>query len=469
MFEATTTTLERYDVGERVRAPIVSIGAHAVFVDLGGKSEGVLDLAQVMDKDGNLKVKIGDTVEAYVVSVRGGIKLALTISAGAGSDGNDELINDAHTQAIPVEGKVTGTNKGGFDVQIFGRSAFCPISQIDFEVGEPADWIGQSHRFLITRADDGGRNLVVSRTQLLKQEKEAAAIQTLTTLAVGDEREGLVTRLMPFGAFVDLGGVEGLVHVSEMGFSRVADPSEVVSTGQKVRVKVMRLEELGDPKNRRIALSMRALQDDPMLAAMSQYSVGGTFNGVVTRMERFGAFVELGTGIEGLVHISEITSRGRINHPQEVLSIGDTVTVQLIEMDPLKRQLKLSLKATEADPWAVATQTFQPGQTIQVTSTGVAEKGVRVELEGGYSGFIPLSLLAEGEAKTAHTRFRAGTTMEARVLEVDPARRRITLSRREDQDEDRREFDKWRNAESRAPSMGSLGDLMARKGITARK
>jgi small subunit ribosomal protein S1 len=469
MFAATEDTLEFYDVGERVKAPVVSIGSSSVFVDLGGKSEGILDIAQVLDKDGKLKVGIGDIVEAYVVSVRGGVKLALTLSAGAGSDGNDELIADAQSQGIPVEGKVTGTNKGGFDVQVFGRSAFCPISQIDFEVGEPESWIDKTLRFVITRVDEGGRNLVVSRTQLLKEEREVAAMETMATLAVDQELDGIVTRIMPFGAFVDIGGIEGMVHVSELSYTRVENPEEIVSTGQKVRVKVMRIEPGADSRSTRIGLSMRALSEDPFMSAISQFSVGSDYPGVVTRMERYGAFIELAPGLEGLAHISEITSKGRISHPQEVLNIGDNVNVQLIDLDPLKRQLKLSLKATEGDPWSAITQLYQPGQTVQVTSTAVVDKGVRVDLADGFGAFIPLSLLPEDERKTVHTRFRPGTEFDARVVDVDAGRRRITLTRREDDESGRQDFTNWKSQErSNRPSMGNLGELLAQKGFKSR-
>ncbi len=469
MFAASETTLEVYDVGERVKAPVVSIGSNSVFVDLGGKSEGILDIAQVLDKEGKLTVNVGDLVQAYVVSTRGGVRLALTLNAGAGSDGNDELIADAHAQGIPVEGKVTGTNKGGFDVQVFGRSAFCPISQIDFEVGEPESWVDKTLRFVITRFDEGGRNLVVSRTQLIKEEREVAAAQIMATLAVGDELDGIVTRIMPFGAFVDIGGVEGMVHVSELSYTRVENPEEVVSSGQKVRVKVMRIEAGEDARSTRIGLSMRALAEDPFMSAAAQFSVGTDYPGVVTRMERYGAFIELAPGVEGLAHISEITSKGRISHPQEVLSVGDHVTAQLIDLDPLKRQLKLSLKATEGDPWAAITQLYQPGQTVQVTSSAVVDKGIRVDLADGFGAFIPLSLLPEDERKTVHTRFRPGTEFDARVVDVDAARRRITLTRREDDESGRTEFDNWKNKErGNRPTMGSLGDLLAQKGFKTR-
>jgi small subunit ribosomal protein S1 len=457
MLGEAPVSMRSFQVGDRVKAPVVKITPQAVFVDLGGKSEGFLDVASVLDREGQVSVRVGDTLEGWVLSVRGGtVKLGPSLSA---QDGGDDVLGAAAAEGLPVEGKVTGTNKGGFTVEIFGRQAFCPLSQIDFQVGEPESWVGQTLRFKVTRSEEGGRNVVVSRQALLREERDMAARQTLEQLAPGASLQGVVTRVMPFGAFVDLGGVEGLVHVSELSYQRVQDATEAVQPGQSVTVQVLRIDEDVDPRKRRIALSMKALAQDPMLAAMERLQVGSMLVATITRLERFGAFAELEPGVEGLIHISELSLIKRIQHPSEVLEPGQRVEVQVLGLDPLKRQIALSMKSLQDDPWQGVEGRFAVGSTVQATVEGVTDRGLRLTLADGMGAFLPLSQLAEGESKSVHTRFRPGTGLEARVLEVDRARRRITLSRRPDDEAGRRDFESWQRAQS-GSSMGTLGDLL---------
>lgn len=447
--------------GDKVSASIIAIGSEQVFVELGGKTEGALDRSELLDSEGELAVKVGDVVEAFVVSVRGGIKLSKGLGKGAE---NAALLQDAHNQGIPVLGTVSATNKGGYEVEIAGTRAFCPFSQIDMQpTDEPEVHLGQSYQFLITRIEEDGKNVVVSRRKLQEREREDMAAETIEVIAPGAVFEGVVSRVADFGAFVDLGGVDGLVHVSELSYVRMEHPSELLSVGDTVRVVVLSASELNDPKNRRIALSIKQLQEDPWVTAISEIQVGVTLSGVVSRMEHFGAFVEIGPGVDGLVHISEVSPGRRINHPKELLNIGDEVQVQVIKVDPQKRQIGLSIKSLMDDPWSTAAKSYPVGATVQGVVDSVQKFGIFVSLTG-INGLIPLSQLAEDEAKNVFTRFRPGSDIEARVMAVDADRRRLTLSRREDLEADEKAaFSTYKAQQQAAPAMGTFADLLKKR------
>jgi small subunit ribosomal protein S1 len=241
-------------------------------------------------------------------------------------------------------------------------------------------------------------------------------------------------------------------------------PSEMLSVGDTVRVVVLSAHELLDPKNRRIALSMKQLQEDPWMAAIREIHTGVTLNGVVARLENFGAFVEIGPGVDGLVHISEVAPGRRINHPKEVLSVGDEVQVQVIKVDPQKRQIGLSIKSLMDDPWSSAAKSYPVGEPIQGIVDSVQKFGIFVSLSG-INGLIPLSQLPEDEAKNVYTRFRPGTEIEARVLAVDSERRRLTLSRREDIEADARQaFSAYKTTqEEEVAGLGTFADLLRKR------
>jgi small subunit ribosomal protein S1 len=345
---------KRPKVGDQVSGRVVSIGNDAVFVDLGGKAEGMIDRAEVSDKDGVLKVAIGDTVEARVVDDSGGA-IRLRVKLGRGPEAKAELVQAAEL-GIPVEGTVTEAVKGGVVVDVAGVRGFCPASQLDNRfVDDVAVFVGQRHTFVITRYEPGPRgNLVLSRRAVVEAEqaKKAAAIRG--TLVVGATVKGTVVGFKPFGAFVDLGGVEGMLHVSELGHGRVERPEDVLAHGQIVEVQILKIE--ADDKTRggeRISLSLKALTADPWLDATRHLSEGAHVRGKVTRLQPFGAFVEISPGVEGLVHISELRAGGpgaaRVNHPKEVVSVGQEVEAAVLALDTEKRRISLSLAVAERD------------------------------------------------------------------------------------------------------------------------
>jgi len=342
----------RLKAGDLVSGPVVSISAEAVFVDLGGKSEGVLSIDQVTDRDGQLTVAVGDVVEARVVDAgerSGAVELKRTL--GKGPDANSELVL-AYEQQIPVEGRVVAVNKGGFDVQVAGTRAFCPVSQIDDRfVESPEEFVGRQLRFRITRYEPGGRgggNLVVSRRALLEEEAAARAARTREHLEVGAVLGGSVTRIEKYGAFVDLGGIEGMVHVSELGYARIDHPSELLSIGQRLEVQVLSIEPTGDPRRpEKISLSIKALARDPWEDAPATFPPGTRVAGTVRRIEQYGAFVEIAPGVEGLVHISEMGAGERLSSARKAVSLGQTVEVTVLSVDPEQRRISLSMDAAE--------------------------------------------------------------------------------------------------------------------------
>lgn len=341
---------KRIAAGDQVRGRVIAIGQSSAFIAIGGKGEATIDLAEFRDPStGQPTIAIGDEIEATVTD-DGKQSGAVVLSRVWGRGGHvPNELERAMELAVPVEGVVTGENKGGFDVQIGNTRAFCPGSQIDRRRGERvpgAAYIGQRLRFRVTKIDNGGRNVVVSRRDLLEEEAQEQAARTWATLEVGAVVSGKVASLQDFGAFVDLGGVEGLIHVSQLGYGRIKHPRDVLQVGQDVQVQVVKIDEASgtDPRKRRqIGLSLKSLAADPWATARERFPVGSNVTGTVTRVEPFGAFVELAPGLEGLVHISKITLDRRLSHARQALSLGATVEATVLSIDEAQRRLSLSM------------------------------------------------------------------------------------------------------------------------------
>jgi small subunit ribosomal protein S1 len=335
-------------VGDEVRGRIISIGRDSAFVDLGAKSDGVIELSQLRDADGKLIVKEGDELTATVVEVggaAGGVVLK-RVFGGRGAEGSAEL-EAAFQHRLPIEGVVSAVNKGGVDVTIGGSRAFCPISQLDLRHTEDASaFVGQKLRFRITRYESTGRgaNIVVSRRAILEEEQAVRAAEVRGTLAVGSVLKGRVTALKDYGAFVDLGGIEGMMHVSELGFQRVSHPKDLLAVGQEIEVQVIKLEKSDDPKRpERIALSLKSLEKDPWSDVATRFYEGAHASGTVMRLEQFGAFVELAPGVEGLLHVSELGRGKPLRHARDATKVGATLDVVVLAVDTDKRRLSLAL------------------------------------------------------------------------------------------------------------------------------
>ncbi len=454
--------------GDRISGQVVQISGDEAFVDVGSKSEAIVASSELKGPGGEWEVKVGDRIDAYVVATgSGGLRISRRMALEAKSK---EAVRDAYAARMPLEGRISARNKGGFEVRFqSGQTAFLPVGQVDLH-HVPDDmldsYIGRSFSFRITKYEGDGRELVVSRAAVLKEEREILAEEMRATLQVGDVREGTVRKVEKFGAFVDLGGVDGLVPVSEMSWSRTEDPQDVVKVGETVRVKVLRIE-VG--KNR-IALSMRQAEGDPWETVGTRFLVDGVYEGRVTRVEPFGAFVELAPGLEGLIHVSRLSWQ-RVRHPDQVVQPGQGVTVKLIEADPFKRRLSLSMKDVSGDPWEETTATWLPGTTLSGTVEKVAPFGLLVSLSEAVTGLVPNDELGM-DGTQARRSFSAGKPVTVEVLSLDRVERRIRLrlssGDRVSEKEAIRDYTEGRAQGGQAATgFGTFGDLL--KGLKTRK
>ncbi|MGD1973801.1 MAG: 30S ribosomal protein S1 [Desulfobacterales bacterium] len=442
-------------IGDKIRGKIVSIGRDSVFVDTGSKIDGVVDKAELLDKDGTLALQEGDLLELYVVALsEEEIKLSKAVSGIGGL----HILKEAHDKAVPVEGKILETCKGGVRVEVLQRKAFCPISQLDLDyVEDPANYVTKTFDFLITTFEENGKNIIVSRRELLAREQEKARKAFYETLNVGNVLNGSVTRIMPFGVFVKLSdGVEGMVHVSELSWSKTAQPEAMVNIADTVQVKVINIESDKRPGLLKIGLSMKQLIEDPWERAAENFHEGQKIVGTVTRCTNFGAFVEVAPGIEGLVHISEMSYKKRVLKPEDEVSTGETVSVLIKEVDPAKRRISLSIRDAEGDPWINVSEKYRIGQALE----GILEKkekfGYFITLEPGITGLLPKSNIRKLSEPGLVERLKEGDLIPVVIEAIQPAERKLTLAPANTADEQN-----WQAFADRSNSaMGSLGEKL---------
>jgi small subunit ribosomal protein S1 len=401
--------------GEMLRGQIVSISGEDAFVSYGGPSEAVMAAAEL---DG---LEVGDSVEGTVVRTSPEIRISRKMMKGKAS--LDQL-RGMYDNRLPVEGKVTGRNKGGFDVSVAGLRAFCPLSQIALgKIENPDTFLNQTYDFRVTEMSDDGRRIVVSRAALMKEEAAARADVTRKNVVPGAELTGRVKTITPFGAFVDLGGIDGLLHVSEMSRRRVTDPKEVVTVGQEVRVKVIKVDNDG----KRISLSMKDQEPDPWSDVADRYPVGSQFSGRIVRSTDFGYFVEVEPGLDGLVHLSQLPLG--VKAGDDTVAIGSNVTGWVREVDPSKKRLSLSLREVAvSDPWESASQKYGIGRVVEGVVDHGAGPGIFVQLEPGLTGLIPNSEISVPPGADPTKAHQPGEKLLVRVMSVDPSRKRISLS-----------------------------------------
>jgi small subunit ribosomal protein S1 len=341
-------TGKRLAIGDNVRGRVGRIGHDSAVIEIvGTTAEGMIELDQLRDGDGNLTVKVGDEIEARVVEDMGKAGCVVLRKAMArGPEAKAELAQAAQL-GLTVEGTVTAVNKGGVDVMVAGVRGFCPISQLEARhVADASEYIGRKLQFRVTRyeVDRRGVNLIVSRRALLEEESRGRAEKTRAKLVVGAVLPGVVATIKDFGAFIDLGGIEGMLHASELGFSRNQRPSEVLAVGQQLEVQVLKIEKTDDPKRpERISLSLKSMQRDPWDDIRDKFPAGTQVTGKVVRVEQFGAFVELSPGVEGLLHASELASGKQVRHARDVCKVGDSLTVTVLALDHERRRLSLGL------------------------------------------------------------------------------------------------------------------------------
>ncbi|MBL8141127.1 MAG: S1 RNA-binding domain-containing protein [Acidobacteria bacterium] len=458
MFEASLKA-KRVEKGQSIEGAIVAIGDEVAFVNIGGKGEAQIELAELKNAEGVLELAVGDRIQATVIATEGGVVLSRKLALGAVAA---RQIEDAYHSHLAVEGKVEREVKGGYEIRIGGQRAFCPFSQIDIiRNTEPAQHIGQVYPFRIIEYKEGGKNIILSRRALLEDEQKAVAEEIRRSIVVGAVLTGRVRSVRDFGAFVDLGGgVEGLLHVSEMGWSRIADTSQVVAAGEEITVMVLRV----DDNTQKISLGLKQLSADPWTTVQTTYAVGQRCTGRVTRVTEFGAFVEIAAGVEALAHVSTFPPTGQARGWTRLVPVGTTATFEILTIDPDKKRIGVAMiedGAAEGPRSGPAGNDIAPGVRI----TGKIERhepfGVFVFLAPGRTGLMPLSETGLGRDADVKRAFPVGSDVEVIVLEVDG--RRIRLSRKAVfEAQEAAEVREYRDRPDSAPSsgFGSLADKL---------
>ena len=465
LFESTSETPGRkLFPGDKVSGKVLKVSKDTIFVDLGGKSEGIAGITEFLDKNGNLNLREGDWVEMRVASIRDGIHL----TKGMKVQGADalEILRDAKENLIPVEGRISNVVKGGFEVDLSNIRAFCPLSQIDLSFCEkPEDHVGARYPFRIMEIKERGRNIIVSRRVLLEEERKNKLRETLASLKPDLECEGKVTRLADFGAFVDIGGIEGMVHVSEISHARIRHPSEILKPNQQVKVKIMKIESDKDGQ-KKIPLSMKALESDPWEKGLG-FKEGEIIRGKISRLTDFGAFIEVAPGVDGLVHISEI-SYERIPHPSKLLHVGDKVDVMVMGIDNETHRISLSIKEAVIkkrmfeDEEGANQVRLEVGQTLKGIIEDIKPYGLFVRLpQLGVKarGLLPAEELGGSDKGDVKKRFPKGREIRVEIISIDE-KGRIRLSQKViEEREDREDYKRFLEKEDKTGKLGTLGDI----------
>ncbi len=417
-------SLKSPKTGDIVSGRVVRVGRDSVTVDIGYKCEGTVPLHEFMTREGECLVHEGDTVEVYLESTdteSGSVQLSRqkALQLVVWRD-----IEQAFEQNGVIEGTIVGKVKGGLKVDI-GVAAFLPGSHADIRPARNLDrYIGQRGRFAILKFNRSRGNVVVSRRAVLERERTQLKEETLKVLEEGVILEGTVKNITDYGAFVDLGGIDGLLHVTDMSWARVGHPSEAVNVGDSVKVVVLKY----DPERERVSLGMKQIMPDPWSTVGERLPTGARVRGKVQSITDYGAFVELEPGLEGLVHVSEMSWTKRVTHPSKVLEPGQEVEVQVLDIDPASRRISLGLKQTEPNPWELVRVNHPLGSRITGKVKSITDFGVFVELEEGIDGLVHVSDL-HWTKKVKHPSefFKKGDDVEAVVLGIDVDNERISL------------------------------------------
>ncbi len=409
-------------MGQVVRGRIIQIGAENVFVDVGGKGEAWIDRAELTDDEGRLTVGIGDEIEATVVSTGDETRLSFKLRQGA--QAREALAMAAET-GVPVEGKVAAVIKGGYEVTVGGLRAFCPFSQMDLRRVETAeDFVGRVLEFRVTKFSENGRNIVLSRRQILQEQAAKAAEETRKKIIAGAVLPGTVVSIADFGAFVALGGVQGLVPISEISHSRIGRVADRLHVGEAVTVKVLRIDE----EKGKISLSLKALEGDPWLAVAGRLRERQVVRGRVARATDFGVFVELLPGVDDLLHISEIP-RSRQGEMKEAVATGAETTVMILGIDSGKRRIALALAPEGVAPGDEMTSAVEVGAVLTGTVERIESFGVFVRLGPGQTALMPNAETGTARGADLRKTFPIGSEVKVLVLSIEDDGRRIRVSR----------------------------------------
>ena len=411
--------------GSLINAVVVAIKDDFVILDAGLKSESNIPVDQFKNAAGEIEVAVGDTVPVVLESVESGD--GETVLSREKAKRNEAWIKleEAFKNGDAVTGLIDGKVKGGFTVQLGGIRAFLPGSLVDVRpVRETAHLEGKELQFKVIKLDQKRNNVVVSRRAVIESENSADRESVLANLQEGQEVKGIVKNLTDYGAFVDLGGVDGLLHITDMAWKRVKHPSEIVNVGDEIDVKVLKF----DRERQRVSLGLKQLGQDPWANIAARFPVGSSLEGKVTNITDYGCFVEINEGVEGLVHVSEMDWTNKNIHPSKVVSVGDKVTVKVLEIDEERRRISLGLKQCKPNPWMEFATAHAKGDRVTGKIKSITDFGIFIGLDGGIDGLVHLSDISwQQSGEDAVRDFKKGDEITAIVLQVDPDRERISL------------------------------------------
>ncbi|KQI72150.1 30S ribosomal protein S1 [Loktanella sp. 5RATIMAR09] len=412
--------------GSVVKGKVIAIEAGQAIIDVGYKMEGRVDIKEFANPGEEAELAVGDTVEVFLRQVENARGEAVISREMARREEAWDRLEKAYADEERVDGAIFGRVKGGFTVDLGGAVAFLPGSQVDVRpVRDAGPLMGLKQPFQILKMDRRRGNIVVSRRAILEESRAEQRAEVIGNLTEGQEVDGVVKNITEYGAFVDLGGVDGLLHVTDMAWRRVNHPSEILTIGETIKVQVIKINK----ETHRISLGMKQLQDDPWDAVEAKFSLGSVHQGRVTNITDYGAFVELEAGVEGLVHVSEMSWTKKNVHPGKIVSTSQEVEVMVLEIDSAKRRVSLGLKQTQRNPWEVFAETHPEGTEVEGEVKNITEFGLFVGLEGDIDGMVHLSDLTwEGRGEDVIGDFRKGDMVRAKVAEVDVEKERISLS-----------------------------------------
>ena len=412
--------------GSVVKGKVIAVEAGFAIVDVGYKMEGRVELKEFADPGEAPKVAVGDEVEVFLRQVENSKGEAVVSREMARREEAWDRLEKAHTNDERVDGAIFGRVKGGFTVDLGGAVAFLPGSQVDVRpIRDAGPLMGMKQPFQILKMDRRRGNIVVSRRSILEESRAEQRAEVIGNLAEGMDAEGVVKNITEYGAFVDLGGVDGLLHVTDMAWRRINHPSEILTIGQSIKVQVIKINK----DTHRISLGMKQLEEDPWSIVEAKYPLESTHKGVVTNITDYGAFVELEAGVEGLVHVSEMSWTKKNVHPGKIVSTSQEVEVMVLEIDDVKRRVSLGLKQTMRNPWEVFAESNPEGAEVEGEVKNITEFGLFVGLQGDIDGMVHLSDISWDErGEDAIQNFKKGDIVKAIVSEVDVEKERISLS-----------------------------------------
>ncbi|MEQ9995530.1 30S ribosomal protein S1 [Pectobacterium versatile] len=424
LFEESLKEIETRP-GSIVRGVVVSIDKDVVLVDAGLKSESAIPIEQFKNAQGELEIQVGDEVDVALDAIEDGFGETLLSREKAKRHEAWLTLEKAYEEAATVTGIINGKVKGGFTVELNGIRAFLPGSLVDVRpVRDTLHLEGKELEFKVIKLDQKRNNVVVSRRAVIESENSAERDQLLENLQEGMEVKGIVKNLTDYGAFVDLGGVDGLLHITDMAWKRVKHPSEIVNVGDEITVKVLKF----DRERTRVSLGLKQLGEDPWVAIAKRYPESTRLTGRVTNLTDYGCFVEIEEGVEGLVHVSEMDWTNKNIHPSKVVNVGDVVEVMVLDIDEERRRISLGLKQCKSNPWQLFAETHNKGDRVEGKIKSITDFGIFIGLDGGIDGLVHLSDISWNVAgEEAVREFKKGDEIAAVVLQVDAERERISL------------------------------------------